>query len=94
MHNNHTYPPLPLPTDLTPTPREHYTTMAKRSPANDYMSDVHSMDYSVLDFGKGPVSKETVHLVDLDVHVHGLREIEGGQLPVAIIVSWELGVDW
>jgi len=67
--------------------------MAKLNPANDYMSDVHSMDYSVLDFGLGPVSKKTVQLVDLDVHVHGLREIEGSQLPVAVLVSMSAGMN-
>lgn len=60
---------------------------AKRSPANDYMADAHSMDYSVLELGHGPVSKKTLHLVDLDVHVHGLEEIKGSSLPVAVVVS-------
>lgn len=61
--------------------------MAKRSPANDYMSNVHSMDYSILDMRKGPVSKQTIVLADLEVHVHGLKEIEGSDLPVAVLVS-------
>jgi hypothetical protein len=45
------------------------------------------MDYSILDMRKGPVSKQTIVLADLEVHVHGLKEIEGSDLPVAVLVS-------
>lgn len=51
------------------------------------MDPAHRMDWAILDLGYPPVSKRTVHIADLDAHVWGLDLIEGGELPVAMIVS-------
>lgn len=47
------------------------------------------MDYAALDMGVGPdkMSKKTISLVDLDVHVFGLDEIKGSTLPIGVVVS-------
>jgi len=45
------------------------------------------MDWAPLHLGHPHASKKTLHLSDMDVHVFGLDEIKGSELPVAIIVS-------
>ncbi len=55
------------------------------------MDPAHRMDWAILDLGYKPVSKRTINISDLDVHVWGLDLIEGSTLPIAMIVSgfWE-----
>lgn len=53
----------------------------------DPMDQAHVMDWAVLSLGHEAASKTTVHLIDMDVHVFGLEEIKGSDLPVSILVS-------
>ncbi|BEI79790.1 hypothetical protein CcaverHIS002_0103190 [Cutaneotrichosporon cavernicola] len=50
------------------------------------MDPAHRMDWAILDLGHKPVSKRTVNLSDLEVHVWGLDLIEGSRLPIAMII--------
>lgn len=45
------------------------------------------MDYPALDLGHKTGSRTTLSLVDLDVHIWGLEEIKGSQLPIGVVVS-------
>jgi hypothetical protein len=49
--------------------------------------EAHVMDYPSLDLGVAHMSKTTVSLVDLDVHVFGLEEIRGSKLEIGAVVS-------
>lgn len=60
---------------------------APKPPTPEYMSSAHSMDYTILHCGHPAVSQHVVTLADMSVTVHGLDEIKGSSLPVAIIVS-------
>lgn len=51
------------------------------------MSNAHVMDWDPLHLGHPKVSMREVNLIDLGVQVFGLDEIEGGSLPVAIVVG-------
>lgn len=68
--------------------------MSTPKPANgagarvpEHMSDAHVMDYTILNCGHPIVSKHEVVIGDLPVYVHGLDEIQGSKLPVAVIVG-------
>lgn len=47
----------------------------------------HVMDYPALDLGHKGTSRMTLPLVDLDVHIWGLKECEGSKLPIGVVVS-------
>jgi hypothetical protein len=49
-------------------------------------ASAHTTSYPSLDLGLATLSKRTVHLVDLDVHVYGLDEINGSALPIGAVV--------
>ncbi|BEI92457.1 uncharacterized protein CcaverHIS019_0500850 [Cutaneotrichosporon cavernicola] len=46
----------------------------------------HVMDYPALDLGHKHASRTTLALVDLDVHIWGLDEIAGSNLPVGVVI--------
>ncbi|BEJ00229.1 hypothetical protein CcaverHIS631_0500860 [Cutaneotrichosporon cavernicola] len=45
------------------------------------------MDYPALDLGHKHASRTTLALVDLDVHIWGLDEIAGSNLPVGVVIA-------
>ncbi|BEI85789.1 hypothetical protein CcaverHIS002_0600760 [Cutaneotrichosporon cavernicola] len=47
----------------------------------------HVMDYPALDLGHKHASRTTLALVDLDVHIWGLDEIAGSNLPVGVVIA-------
>lgn len=53
------------------------------------MDPAHALDWEILDLGYQHVSKKTVHISDMDVHVWGMAELT--DLPIGIIVSWQDG---
>lgn len=57
------------------------------------MDKAHVMDWEPLNLGHPIASMREVNLIDLAVQVFGMDEIEGSDLPVAIIVGSSLPTD-
>lgn len=56
----------------------------------DDMVVLDKTEYSDLALGHPPCSCKTVEMVGLKVHVFGLEEIQGSQLPIACVVGLPL----
>lgn len=50
------------------------------------MDPAHVMDWGRLDLGHPEASVTTVDITDMQVFVHGLEEIKGSNLPIAVVV--------
>lgn len=61
-------------------------TPAAQPPSKEYMEPAHVMDFDNLNLGHPPASKHTEGMLDLFVHVFGLDEIAGSNLPISIVV--------
>jgi hypothetical protein len=52
------------------------------------LDQTHVLDWAALSLGHPRVSRRVVTIADdFDVVVHGMEEIEGGHLPIGVIVS-------
>jgi hypothetical protein len=61
--------------------------MAERAIKVHPLDPAHAHDWSALDLGHSHVSKRTINISDMSVHVWGADEAAWSNLPIGIIVS-------